>query len=246
MLEDLKGKTAIVTGSAGGIGQAIAVSLAKHGCNVVVSDIMLGKSTINKIKKTKGKAIYIKADVTKKTDIENLFKQAKSKFKKIDILVNNAGIFIPAPTSKAKEQDWDKTMQVNLKGYFLCSQQALKYLKKGSIINISSVAGIMGYPQAAAYSSSKGGVRLLTKSLAVELGPKIRVNSVHPGIIETAMTKEILKDKKTKKGMLSQIPLSRIGKPEDIAKAVTFLASDSSSYITGEELIIDGGWTCHL
>jgi len=245
---NLKNKVAIVTGAARGIGQSIAIELARNGASVVVSDIIPGDTTINKIKNLKQKSIFIKTDVSNKQQVENLIQQTIKKFKKIDILVNNAGIFIPGETKKLTEKDWDKTININLKGNLLCSQAALKHMKKGaSIINISSVAGIKGYSQAAAYCASKGGIRLLTKSLAAEYGPQgIRINSIHPGIIETAMTKGILSDKKTKQGMLTKLPLKRTGKPIDIAGPTVFLASDASSYITGEEIIVDGGWTAAL
>ncbi|MBU4086425.1 MAG: SDR family oxidoreductase [Nanoarchaeota archaeon] len=241
-------KVAIVTGSARGIGQAIAIELARQGADVVVSDIIPGDETVKKIKALKRKSIYVKTDVTSKKDIESLIQETIKNFKKIDILVNNAGVFITQPTLDFSQENWDKTLNINLRGYFLCSQAALKYMKKGaSIINISSVAGMSGYPMAAAYCASKGGVRLLTKSLAVEFGPKgIRVNSIHPGIIETAMTQDILKDKNTKEGMVSKVPLRRTGQPIDIAGPAVFLASDAASYITGEELIVDGGWTAGL
>ncbi|MBU3912646.1 MAG: SDR family oxidoreductase [Nanoarchaeota archaeon] len=241
-------KVAIVTGSARGIGQAIAIELARQGADVVVSDIIPGDETVKKIKALKRKSIYVKTDVTSKKDIEILIQETIKNFKKIDILVNNAGVFITQPTLDFSQENWDKTLNINLRGYFLCSQAALKYMKKGaSIINISSVAGMSGYPMAAAYCASKGGVRLLTKSLAVEFGPKgIRVNSIHPGIIETAMTQDILKDKNTKEGMVSKVPLRRTGQPIDIAGPAVFLASDAASYITGEELIVDGGWTAGL
>ncbi len=244
----LKNKVAIVTGAARGIGQSIAVELARNKADVIVSDIISGQATVKKIQKLKRKSIFIKADISDKKQVENLMQQTIKKFGKIDILVNNAGIFVPGDTKKLKEDDWDKTININLKGTFLCSQAALKYMKKGaSIINISSVAGIGGYSQAAAYCASKGGIRLLTKSLAAEYGSSgIRVNSVHPGIIETLMVKDILADKKQKQNMLAKIPLARTGKPIEIAEAVVFLASDSSSYMTGAEIIIDGGWTCSL
>jgi len=245
---NLKGKVAVVTGAARGIGQSIAVELARQGANIVVSDILSGDVTVNKIMALKRKAIYVKTDVSDKKQVENLIQQTIKKFKKIDILVNNAGIFITGATSKVSEEDWNKTININLKGQFLCSQAALKYMKRGaSIINISSVAGIVGYLQAVAYCASKGGIRLLTKSLAAEYGPLgIRVNSIHPGIIETVMTKELLTDKKVKQEMLAKLPLKRTGKPIDIAGPVVFLASDSSSYITGEEIIVDGGWIATL
>jgi len=244
----LLNKVAIVTGSARGIGQAIAIELARAGADVVVSDIIPGNETVKKIKALKRKSVYVKTDVTSKKDIENLIQETMKNFRKIDILVNNAGIFITQPTLDFSQENWDKTLNINLRGYFLCAQAVLKYMKKGaSIINISSVAGMSGYPMAAAYCASKGGVRLLTKSLAVEFGPKgIRVNSIHPGVIETAMTQDILKDKNTKQSMVSKVPLRRTGQPADIAGPAVFLASDESSYITGEELVVDGGWIAGL
>ena len=245
---NLKNKTAIVTGAARGIGQAIAVELARAGADVVVSDIIPGNATVDKIQSLKRKSLFFKTDISKKQEIENLIRQTIKEFKKIDVLVNNAGIFIAGDSKIFKEEDWDKTIDINLKGQFLCTQAASKYMKKGaSVINISSVAGIGGYAQAAAYCASKGGIRLLTKSLAAEFGRLgIRINSIHPGVIETAMTKNILADKQTKQGMLTKIPLGRTGKPMDIAPAVVFLASDASSYITGAEFVIDGGWISAL
>jgi len=166
------------------------------------------------------------------------------KFGRIDILVNNAGIYKTSPSLNVSEEEWEKTIHVNLKGVFLCSREALKHMKRGgSIVNISSIAAMLGFPQAAAYCASKGGVRSLTKSLAAEFGNKgIRINSIHPGVIDTPMTKG-LKNSKMEKTMLIKVPLGRIGKPIDIAKAVVFLSSDAASYITGEELIVDGGWS---
>ncbi len=245
---DLKGKTAIVTGAARGIGQSIAVELARNGADVVVSDIIPGDKTVNEIKKLKRKSIFVKTDISDKKQVQELIENTIKEFKKIDILVNNAGIFIPGTIEKVSEQDWEKTINVNLKGCFLCSQAALKYMKKGSsIINISSVAGIAGYPSASAYCASKGGIRLLTKSLAIECGAiGIRVNSIHPGIIETAMTKDVLSDEKQKQGIIAKVPLKRTGKPIDIAGPAVFLASDASSYITGEEMVVDGGWIAGL
>ncbi len=247
---NLTGQIAIVTGSARGIGQSIAVELARQGADVVVADIIPGNATVNKIKALKRKSFFIKVDVSKKEEIENVVTETIKKFRKIDILVNNAGIFKQGPSETFKEEDWEKTIDVNLKGYFLFAQAAGRYMlkkKKGCIINVASVAGIRGYPQAAAYCASKGGINLLTKSLAADWSPLgVRVNSICPGIIETAMTKDILANKKVKQAMLMKIPLRRTGKPVDIAGGAVFLASDASSYITGQELVIDGGWTCTL
>ena len=245
-LFDLTGKVAIVTGAARGIGQGIAIELARAGANVVVSDIIPGDNTVNQIKKLKRKAVYVKTDISKKKEVENLITETLKNFKKIDILVNNAGIYITGNTLDLPEESWDKTMNINLKGCFLCSQAALKHMKKGaSIINISSVAGIEGSPGGAAYCASKGGIRLLTKALAAEFGHLgIRVNSIHPGLIDTVMTAGL--DKKMKEGMMSKFLIKRTGKPIDIAGPVVFLASEASSYMTGSEIIVDGGWICVL
>jgi len=245
---NLTGKIAIVTGAARGIGKSIAIELARAGADVVVSDIIPGQQTVNKIKALKRKSIYVKADISNKTEVQNLINQTIKQFKKIDILVNNAGIYVPGNTSDLPEESWDKTMDINLKGPFLCSQAALKYLKKGaSIINISSVAGIEGSAGGAAYCASKGGIRLFTKALAAEVGPLgIRVNSVHPGLIDTPMTTGFTKDKKILTGMMSKFLIKRVGKPVDIAGPVVFLASDASSYMTGSEIVADGGWIAAL
>jgi NAD(P)-dependent dehydrogenase (short-subunit alcohol dehydrogenase family) len=247
-LFDLTGKIAIVTGAARGIGQSIAIELARKGADVVVSDIIPGDDTVSQIKKLKRKSIYVKTDVSNKKDVENLINQAIKTFNKIDILVNNAGVYITGVTLDFPEANWDKTMNINLKGGFLCSQAALKYMKKGaSIINISSVAGIEGSAAGAAYCASKGGIRLLTKALAADFGAKgIRVNSVHPGLIDTQMTKGFTQDKKTLEGMMSKFLIKRVGKPLDIAGPVVFLASDAASYMTGSEIVADGGWICSL
>ena len=247
-LFDLTGKVAIVTGAARGIGQGIAVELARAGADVVVSDIIPEEGTINQIKKLKRKAIYVKTDISKKKEVQNLINETIKNFKKIDILVNNAGVYIPGNVSDLPEETWDKTMNINAKGPFLCSQAALKYMKKGaSIINISSVAGIEGSAGGAAYCASKGAIRLFTKALAAEVGALgIRVNSIHPGLIDTPMTTAFTKDKKALEPMMSKFLIKRVGKPVDIAGPAVFLASDASSYMTGSEIVADGGWICAL
>jgi NAD(P)-dependent dehydrogenase (short-subunit alcohol dehydrogenase family) len=247
-LFDLTGKIAIVTGAARGIGAGIAIELARKGADVVVSDIIPGNDTVNQIKKLKRRAIYVKTDISKKKEVETMINETIKNFKKIDILVNNAGVYIPGNTLDLPEETWDKTMNINLKGCFLCSQAALKHMKKGaSIINISSVAGIEGSAGGAAYCASKGGIRLFTKALAAEVGSLgIRVNSIHPGLIDTAMTTGFTKDKKVLEGMMSKFLIKRVGKPVDIAGPVAFLASDASSYMTGSEVVVDGGWICAL
>jgi NAD(P)-dependent dehydrogenase (short-subunit alcohol dehydrogenase family) len=243
-LFDLSGKVAIVTGASRGMGESIAIELARQGANVVVSDILPGESTVKKIKSLKRDAIYVKADVSNEKEVISLVNQTIKRFGRIDILVNNAGIYKTSPTINVSEEEWEKTINVDLKGVFLCSREALKHMKRGgSIINISSIAGISGFPQSAAYCAAKGGVRTLTKSLASEFGKKgIRVNSIHPGTINTPMTQSFLKIKKERDEVLARIPLNRIGEPMDIAGPVVFLASDAASYVTGEELVVDGGW----
>jgi len=247
-LFNLTGKVAIVTGAARGIGQSIAIELARAGADVVVSDIIPGDETVSQIKKLKRKAIYVKTDISKKKEVENLINETIKNLKKIDILVNNAGVYLPGNVSDMPEETWDKTMNINAKGPFLCSQAALKYMKKGaSIINVSSVAGIEGSAGGAAYCASKGAIRLFTKALAAEVGPLgIRVNSVHPGLIDTPMTTGFTKDKKLLEPMMSKFLIKRVGKPVDIAGPVVFLASEAAAYMTGSEIVADGGWICAL
>ncbi|MFH1286399.1 MAG: SDR family NAD(P)-dependent oxidoreductase [Candidatus Magasanikbacteria bacterium] len=242
----LKNKVAIITGSKQGIGLGIALALAKEGCNVVVSDIELAscKKAVNKLKKLGAKAMAIACDVSKKNEVDNLVNQAVKKFGKLDIFVNNAGIFPFVPFVDMKEADWDKVLDINLKSVFLCSQAAVKEMKAGGkIINISSVASLVGFEGLVHYCASKGGINAMIKALALELASKkINVNAVAPGAIETpgatnTMTEDI------KKGTLALIPWKRMGKPDDIAQAVVFLASKKADYITGQVLVVDGGWT---
>jgi len=240
----LDGKVAIVTGAARGMGQGIALELAKQGADIVISDVLPGDETVKAVKSLGKKSFYVKTDVSNERQVKRLVSETIKKLGRLDILVNDAGIYRTAATTELSEKDWDKTINIDLKGVFLCSREALKVMKQGSsIINISSIAAMVGFPQAAAYCAAKGGVRALTKELAVEYGKKgVRVNSIHPGVIETPMTTDILKDEKTKAAMLQSVPLGRTGKPIDIAGPVAFLASDASSYVNGEELVVDGGW----
>jgi 3-oxoacyl-[acyl-carrier protein] reductase len=247
-LFDLRGKVAIVTGAARGIGQSIAIELARSGADIVISDIIPAQETIKQIKKLKRKTIYVKTDISNKSEVEDLINETIKYFKKLDILVNNAGIYVPGDFMNLSEETWDKTLSINAKGTFLCSQVALKYMKKGaSIINVSSVAGIKGSAGGEAYCASKGAIRLFTKALAADVGNKgIRVNSIHPGLIDTKMTTGFVNDKKVLQSMISKFLLKRVGKPIDIAGPVVFLASDASAYMTGSEIIVDGGWICSL
>ncbi len=239
-------KAAIVTGSARGIGKAIALRLAAAGYNVVVSDINeeASRQTAKEIEEQFGvKTLVITADVSKADDADNLIKQTVNSFSTLDVLVNNAGVTRDNLAIRMSEKDWDMVLNINLKGTFLCSQAAAKVMMKkrtGSIVNISSVSGILGTAGQANYASSKAGVIALTKALARELGPRnITVNAIAPGFILTEMTEQL--PDKVKEEYLKQIPLNRAGTPEDIAQVVEFLISPSASYITGTVIMVSGG-----
>ncbi len=248
---NLKNKVAIITGSRRGIGKAIALTLARAGANVVVSDINLDdcNKVVEEIKAIGGNALAVKADVSNPEDVSQMINLTTEKFGKIDILVNNAGIYMQKSLKEITEKDFDKILDINLKGVFLCSKAVVPEMikqGKGKIVNITSIAGQVGFANSSAYCASKGAIINITRELSLELGQyKINVNAIGPGVIETAMTKDLLKDKATKEAMLANIPLSRIGKPEDIANAALFLSSDNSDYITGITLFVDGGWLAH-
>jgi len=248
---DLKNKVAIITGSRRGIGKAIALALAKAGANVVVSDINLDdcNKVVEEIKAINGNALAVKADVSNPEDVSQMINLTTEKFGKVNILINNAGIYMQKSFTDVTEQDFDRILNINLKGVFLCSKAAVPEMikqGKGKIINIASIAGQVGFADSSAYCASKGAIINITRELALELAQyKINVNAIGPGVIETDMTKNLLKNKATKEALLANIPLSRIGKPEDIANAALFLASDNSDYITGITLFVDGGWLTH-
>jgi len=247
----LKNKTAIVTGAGQGIGKGIALALAKEGCNIVTSDI--NKETCEdvaaEIEKLGVKSIAVKCDVSKKEEVENLMKEAARAFKKVDILANNAGIFPFVSFEKMSEADWDKVININLKSIFLTSQAVLKIMPEGGrIINTSSIASLVGFEGLVHYCASKGGINSMTRALALELASKkITVNAVAPGAIDTPGASQPDQPRtafeETRKQTVAMIPLARMGEPEDIAGAVVFLASDSASYITGQVIVVDGGWT---
>jgi len=245
---NLKNKVAAITGSRRGIGKAIAEKLAQAGAKVVISDIDQKdcEKTAKKIaKKCKVKTAGIKCDVSDKEEVEKLIKETVKKFNKLDILVNNAGIFFQKPIEKYKEEDWNKLIDINLKGVFLCSKTALKELKKtkGKIINLASIAGFIGYPLASSYCAAKGGIITMTKEMALEFAEhKINVNAIAPGAIDTPMTSFIKENKKQYKQTLAAIPLHRMGKPEEIGSAALYLASKEADYVTGHTLVVDGGW----
>lgn len=242
----LEGKTAVITGSGRGIGKAIAMKFASFGADIVINDIPQSEyadETCEEIKKLGVKAIVVKGDVRNVDDVKNLIDTTIKEFGKIDILVNNAGITRDGLMLRMSEEDWDLVLDINLKGAFNCIKSAARPMMKqrgGSIINITSVVGIMGNPGQANYSASKAGLIGLTKTTAKEFASrKIRCNAVAPGFIASAMTDKL--DDDTKAKYLAAVPLSEFGKPEQIADVAAFLASDMSNYVTGQVINVDGG-----
>ncbi len=242
---EFTGKTAIVTGSARGIGKAIAARLAASDARVVISDVLmdLAEETVREFHEKGFDALAVMANVTKPEDVDNLVKTTLEKYQSIDILVNNAGITRDTLLVRMSEEDWDKVLAINLKGAFLATQAIARVMMKqrsGRIINISSVVGRMGNVGQANYAASKAGLIGLTKSAAKELaGRGITVNAVAPGFIATEMTEKL--PQAAREAFLSNVPLKRAGTPEDIAAVVAFLASDDAAYITGQVLGVDGG-----
>jgi 3-oxoacyl-[acyl-carrier protein] reductase len=242
----LEGKIAVITGAARGIGKAIAEALAQRGADAVIADIQLqlAEETAKEIAAATGqRTLALSVDVSNFESAKTLVDKAIETFGKVDILVNNAGITRDNLIMRMEESDWDKVIDINLKGAFNCCKAVVRPMMKahyGRIINIASVSGLAGQAGQANYSASKAGLVGLTKALARELGSRqITVNAVAPGFIPTALT-EALPDE-IKEGSLKMIPLGRWGKPEEIAYAVTFLASDEAAYITGHVLSVDGG-----
>lgn len=245
---EFEGKVVVVTGAARGIGQGIAVAFGKEKAFVVIADLdeKQCSGTVNQVLKSGGRAAAISCDVSSAKDVKNLFDFAIKKFGTIDILVNNAGIFPFKPFNEMTEADWDQVIAVNLKSVFLTCKEASKIMvsqrKKGRIVNISSIASLIGYPMLAHYCASKGGISGFTRSLALELAKnEITVNAVAPGPINTRGVGAM--DEKTKAAVLQTIPVGRMGEPEDIANAVLFLASEKSGFVTGHLLVVDGGAT---
>jgi len=248
---DLKDKVAIVTGAAKGMGKADALKLASAGAKVVVSDISLQECqlVVDEIKKMRGEALAVKCDVSSKSDIDNLVSETLKTFNKIDILINNAGIYPFEPFLQMSEKNFEKVIDVNLKGYFLMAQACAKEMvkqKSGSIVNITSIAmgqvGV-GFAGLTHYCASKGGIVAMSQAMALELAPLgIRVNCIAPGAIDTPGASSTNMDPKAMEAMLAPIPMHRKGKSEEIANAVLFLASDESSYMTGSTMVVDGGW----
>lgn len=243
------GKVAIVTGGALGMGRAHAELLAAEGAKVVVTDVneAEGRVTVKRICDKGGEALFLKHNVTSEAEWKTVVKEAVARYGKVDVLVNNAGILIMKPIDETSAEEWDRVFDINVKGVFLGCKAVVPAMQKaggGSIINISSIYGLVGAPGAAAYEASKGAVRLMTKAAAIDLARyHIRVNSVHPGVIRTEMTKDLLADPTIAKALLGTTILGRPAEPVEVSYAVLFLASDESSFMDGSELVVDGGYT---
>ncbi len=248
-------KTALITGAARGFGAATARAMAAEGANVVLSDILEkeGAATAEAINADGGKALFLAQDVTDEKRWDEVTERAVAEFGKLDILVNNAGIAELGTIEDTTLEAWHRTIGINLDGVFLGTRAGVRAMKDtggGSIINLSSIEGIVGNPMIVAYNAAKGGVRLLTKSAALWCAQNdynIRVNSIHPGFVLTPMVTEAFKDAPPElaEAALASTPMKRFGTPEEIANAIVFLASDESSYMTGSELVVDGGFTAH-
>jgi len=246
---DIKGRKALVTGAGKGIGKVLAIALAEAGCDVALLGLHKENLTdvSNAIKKLGRKSIILLGDVSKKDDVARVFSIIKLEFGRLDICVNNAGISMQVPVEKMSEEDWDHIIDINMKGVFFCSQEAAKMMipqKGGSIINIGSIsARTVNVPQPqAVYNTSKAGVIMLTQTTAVEWAPYgIRVNAISPGYMKTEMTLSSMSHLFPTWESLT--PMKRLGVPEELRGALIFLASDASSYMTGHDLVVDGGYT---
>ena len=244
----LKDKIAIITGGGSGIGLSTAHAFSKEGAKVVLFGRR--KDKLEKAAEEIGSfALPIQGDMKKNNDLDRLISETLDNFKGIDILVNNAGVFNGAPLHEISDSQWDTLMDINIRSVFQLTKRVLPVMtaqKKGSIINISSILGLIAVPQVAAYNVSKGALNQLSRSVAVEYGPYgIRCNSICPGLIETDMTADLMQDDSLMQEWSKEYPIGRFGKPDDIASACLYLASDESSFVTGAVLPVDGGFTAH-
>ena len=246
----LEGKTALVTGAASGIGLQTSIRLAEEGALVMMTDINLEEG-LQQAEKPGVNATFLKLDITEEEEWISVLDETVKRFDRLDILVNSAGMVLIADVEQITLEDWRKVHAVNLDGTFLGCKHGVRVMKEfgaGSIINLSSVSGMIGGFNLAAYNSSKGAVRMLTKSVALHCaraGYGIRCNSIHPTFIETPMLESMIRDspdpEKARQTLVRQVPLRRIGKPDDVANMIVYLASDESTFVTGTEMVIDGG-----
>ena len=247
----LTDKVALVTGAGRGIGRYLAAGLARYGADLIVTGrtVIQLEEAAQEVRQLGRRCLVVPMDITRKSDIEKGVDQAFGHFGRIDILVNNAGINIPKPALEVTEEDWRRVMDSNLTGLFFCCQAVGRIMvnqKSGKIINISSQTGTVAIQWRAAYCSSKAGVNLLTKVLALEWGPhNINVNAVAPTFIETPMTRPMLENQAFREMVLNKVLLGRVGQPKDVLGAVIYLASEASDLVTGHVLLVDGGWTAH-
>jgi NAD(P)-dependent dehydrogenase (short-subunit alcohol dehydrogenase family) len=245
----LKDKVAIVTGAGSGNGRGIALRFAREGCAVACVDMdrETAARTAAEVVELGAASIAVQADIARRDDVAAMVARVIERFGRVDVLVNNAGIEVLTHLLDVDEAEWDRTIDVNLKGTFLCAQAAAREMVRlgiaGRIVNIASICAEVALERQVAYCASKGGVRMLTKAMALDLAAYgITVNAIGPGVIDTAMTRRSLEDPERRAMLESHIPLRRIGQPEDVAAGAVFLASDEASYITGSILFIDGGW----
>ncbi len=246
----LDGKVALISGGARGMGAAEAKLFAREGAKVVIGDVLEkeGHRTESEINEAGGECLFVPLDVTQESEWQNAVSATVSRFGKLDILVNNAGVLLRGVLEDTSSQDWDFVMGVNAKGVFLGTKAAIPEMRKaggGSIVNISSMSGMVGQGNIQpVYNASKGAVRIFTKSTAVEYArDNIRVNSVHPGYVHTTQTRQMISEPETRQWLLDRTPIGRLATGEDIAYGILYLASDESSFVTGSELVIDGGVT---
>ncbi len=247
----VKGKVAIITGATSGIGFASAMRFAAEGAKVVAADIRETSEEVGEIAGSGTEILFVQVDVSDPSQVTGMIQETISVYGRVDVLVNNAGIELAKTVTNTTEEEWDRLMEVNLKGVFLCCREAIPVMQRqggGVIVNVASELGLVGGTEIAAYSASKGGVVQLTRAMAIDhAADHIRVNCVCPGPVATPLLEGIIRDssnpEQERRNIVEKTLLKRVGRPEEIANVILFLASDESSYITGSIVVADGGWT---